>query len=111
MTNGNAFLQRGDPKDFTLLETILVAVDGVPIFMLNELEYADGYLYANIWQTNIIVKILPHSGQILATYDVTPLLDQLDLNKEHYPDINVLNGIAHLSDQHFSFQGNCIPCS
>ncbi|RLU53042.1 glutamine cyclotransferase [Streptococcus iniae] len=109
MTNGSAFLQKRHPRDFTLLETVLVAVDGVPISMLNELEYVDGYLYANIWQTNTIIKCYPNNGQLVATYDFTPILEQLHLDKEHYPGINVLNGIAYLGNHHFLISGKLYP--
>ncbi|EHI70193.1 glutaminyl-peptide cyclotransferase [Streptococcus ictaluri] len=109
MTSCNAYLQKRDPQDFSLLETVLVAIDGVPISMLNELEYVDGYLYANIWQTTTIVKLLPASGQVVATYDLGFLLDQLKLNKENYPDLDVLNGITHLSDNRFLVSGKLYP--
>ncbi|MGZ7383666.1 glutaminyl-peptide cyclotransferase [Streptococcus pyogenes] len=109
MTSGNAFLQKRDPKDFALLDTVLVAIESVHISMLNELEYVDGYLYANIWQTNTIVKLQPDSGKVVATYDISPLLKALNLDKSHYPDLNVLNGIAHLDQQRFLITGKLYP--
>lgn len=102
-------MQKRDPKDFALLDTVLVAIESVPISMLNELEYVDGYLYANIWQTNTIVKLQPDSRKVVATYDISPLLKALNLDKSHYPDLNVLNGIAHLDQQRFLITGKLYP--
>ncbi|WP_159592700.1 glutaminyl-peptide cyclotransferase [Streptococcus halichoeri] len=109
MTSGNAFLQKRDPNTFALLETIQVSIEGVPISMLNELEYVDGYLYANIWQTHTIVKIQPQEGRVVAHYDLSDLLESQQLTPQHYPNINVLNGIAHLKDHTFLLSGKLYP--
>jgi glutamine cyclotransferase len=58
---------------------------------LNELEYIDGKLYANIWQTNIIVAIDPKTGAVLQKIDLTSLYPQ---NKRNL-NSDVLNGIAY----------------
>lgn len=109
MTSGNAFLQKRDPKTFELQKKVMVTVDGIPISMLNELESVNGYLYANIWQTNTIVKLNPEVGKILARYDLTELLDLLELNTKRYPTLNVLNGIAHLHGETFIISGKLFP--
>lgn len=46
---------------------------------------------------------------MVATYDISPLLKALNLDKSHYPDLNVLNGIAHLDQQRFLITGKLYP--
>ena len=64
---------------------------GNPIVRLNELEYINGEIYANIWQTNQIIRIDPQSGQVTAWIDLTGLLAQETLSQP----VDVLNGIAY----------------
>lgn len=109
MTSGNAFIQKRDPNTFELQKKVMVTVDGVPISMLNELECVEGVLYANIWQTNIIVKLSPEDGRILSRYDMTELLEKLELNTDRYPTLNVLNGIAHMGGNRFMISGKFFP--
>lgn len=59
---------------------------------LNELEYINGHIYANVWQTNIILKINPETGDVLEEYDLKGLYQQA---KNAHPKIDVLNGIAY----------------
>ena len=58
---------------------------------LNELEYIDGEVYANIWQTNQIVRINPGTGQVTAWIDLTGILSPDSLTQP----VDVLNGIAY----------------
>ncbi|MCP4696670.1 MAG: glutaminyl-peptide cyclotransferase [Gammaproteobacteria bacterium] len=58
---------------------------------LNELEYVQGEIYANVWQTEWIARISPQTGRVLGWIDLTGLLDQQDLEQ----GANVLNGIAY----------------
>ena len=55
---------------------------------LNELEYVDGFIYANIYTTNHIAKLEAKSGKVIAVYDLSPL-------KNENQDGEVLNGIAY----------------
>lgn len=64
---------------------------GNPIARLNELEYINGEIYANIWQTNQIARINPQTGQVTAWIDLTGLLSQETLSQP----VDVLNGIAY----------------
>jgi len=57
--------------------------------MLNELECVDGAVWANVWQTDQIVRIDPATGQVTATVDASGLLD-----RSKNPSADVLNGIA-----------------
>jgi glutamine cyclotransferase len=87
-TNKIRFL---NPVTFAVERTISVLVDGKPLDELNELEYIKGEIYANIWQTDKIVRIDPSSGKILGWIDLTDLLPVSDRGRE----TNVLNGIAY----------------
>jgi len=90
MSDGSATLKRIDPTDFSVLGTIHVTEDGRPIEQLNELEYIDGEIWANIWFSERIVRIDPDSGQVIASLDASALKRALPPGGS--PD--VLNGIA-----------------
>ena len=59
---------------------------------LNELEYIDGYIFANQWETNLILKIDPNTSQVVGKFDLGNLENQI---KRRNPDVDVLNGIAY----------------
>lgn len=65
---------------------------GVPVNEVNELEYVDGYIYANVWKTPYILKIDPTTGEAVARIDLTPLGDQI---AKFNGSFDVLNGIAY----------------
>ena len=71
--------------------TVSVTEDGRPVSELNELEYVKGEIYANVWQTDRIVRIDPKTGNLTGTIDLTGLLPQADRDA----DTDVLNGIAY----------------
>jgi glutamine cyclotransferase len=91
MSDGSASLRFLDPK--TLIETrrLLVSDAGIVIRDLNELEWVDGEIYANVWQTNFIARIEPASGHVLGWIDLTGLLPREDQQR----GADVLNGIAY----------------
>lgn len=62
---------------------------------LNELEMINGFLYANIWHKNIILKINPSNGVVMGVLDLTPIVQQENPTN---PEA-VLNGIAHVNEQ------------
>ena len=59
--------------------------------MLNELEFIDGEVWANVWQSNRIVRIDPTNGQVVGSIDLTGLLDPATITQR----VDVLNGIAY----------------
>jgi len=61
-----------------------------PVNRLNELEYVDGEIWANIWLTDLIARISPETGNVLGYIDLTGLLDTSTLTQP----VDVLNGIA-----------------
>jgi glutaminyl-peptide cyclotransferase len=90
MSDGTAELTFRDPETFD--ETGRQEVhdgDGTPVERLNELECVDGSVYANVWQTDRIVRIDPDSGDVTATIDLAGLLPEADRGQA-----DVLNGIA-----------------
>ena len=92
MTDGTARIQLRDPATFALISHIEVTLDGSPVAAVNELECAEGWLYANVWQTDWILRIDPQSGDVVAVIDATPLRQRLGLPAG---GDEVLNGIAY----------------
>lgn len=90
MSDGTATLYFLDPDTFSVVLTVEVSDAGTPITMLNELEYICGEIFANIWQTDNIVRIDPETGVVTGWIDLGGLLPE----EERNPDTNVLNGIA-----------------
>jgi glutamine cyclotransferase len=89
MSDGSASLQVRDPRSFALERRVNVTKAGQPQGFLNELEWADGALWANVWQSDAIVRIDPASGRVTAEVDASGLLTADE--RQH---ADVLNGIA-----------------
>jgi glutamine cyclotransferase len=90
MSDGSASIRFLDPKTFTETHRILVTDAGTVIRDLNELEWVNGEIYANIWQTNFIARISPSTGKVLGWIDLRGLLSA----EEERGGADVLNGIA-----------------
>jgi glutamine cyclotransferase len=98
-TNGNElFMSDGTPEirvldSSTLMEKRRIAVhDGAtPVDQLNELEIVDGQIFANVWQTDRIARISPHTGEVVGWIDLTGLLSPI----YRLESGAVLNGIAY----------------
>jgi glutamine cyclotransferase len=91
LSDGTAALRFLDPA--TLQETgrVPVTLQGRPISQINELEWIEGEVFANLWQTDYIVRIDPATGTITGIIDLTELMpDRSGLD----PTDAVLNGIA-----------------
>ena len=73
------------------IDYISVTLEGRPLQRLNELEWIDDELWANVWQTDTIVRIDPTSGAVVGVIDLTGLLAQ----SERQTNTDVLNGIAY----------------
>ncbi len=86
-----------DPSTFKIISTLHVSDNYGPSGNLNELEYVHGFIYANVWQENTILKIDPASGNVVGKIDLTGILDKAGI---HYDKekIDVLNGIAYLAN-------------
>lgn len=96
-SDGSSNLYYYDPSTFRLLRTQGVTMDETPIANINELEFINGFIYANIWQTPYIVKIDPNSGQVLAKLDFTELVQrvQTKIPNRNTGNDATLNGIAY----------------
>ncbi len=80
-----------DPHSFKEIKRIQVLDRGIPITMLNELEYIKGEIFANVYLTDKIVRISPETGQVTGWIDLQGLLSAKDRTGKE----DVLNGIAY----------------
>lgn len=76
LSDGTSDLRVLDPVSFAERRRIKVTANGRPLAKLNELEWIDGAIWANVWMTRWIVRIDPASGQVTGALDVTPLMEQ-----------------------------------
>lgn len=81
-----------DPKTMKILDTIAVKDDDMPVIWLNELEWVDGLIYANIWQKECIAQIDPSTGNIVGWIDLSGITSKVRASSNQR--IDVLNGIA-----------------
>ena len=91
MSDGSASLRFLDPRTLTETHRLLVTDAGIPVRDLNELEWVNGEIYANVWQTEFVARISPTSGRVLGWIDLSGLLSPAE--KRNGAD--VLNGIAY----------------
>ncbi|MBP3483198.1 MAG: glutaminyl-peptide cyclotransferase [Alistipes sp.] len=91
MSNGSERIFRIDPKTFEREGSITVTVNGEPVRYLNELEWIDGKIWANVYTTDFIVIINPDTGIVEGIVDLQGLLPA----SETTPETDVLNGIAY----------------
>ncbi|MCC3217121.1 glutaminyl-peptide cyclotransferase [Chryseobacterium sp. X308] len=85
------FLDINDPSK--VVKTIAVGGNSEIYNQLNELEYHDGFIYANVWRQPVILKINPANGEVVGTFDFTKIAKQNTKGTE-----DVLNGIAFKGD-------------
>ena len=90
MSDGSSTLWFRDPASFDVLSSVTVTLRGTPLRDLNELEYAGGAVYANVWRTDRIVRIAPKTGEVTAEINAAGLLGDAERERA-----DVLNGIAH----------------
>jgi glutaminyl-peptide cyclotransferase len=94
MSNGSHIIKQLDPESFKTIRTIAVRENGKALTQINELEWVNGKILANVWQTSRIVVINPQSGEVEAQIK----LDGLLKNDEQTSNTGVLNGIAYHQD-------------
>ncbi|MBN2779053.1 MAG: glutaminyl-peptide cyclotransferase [Bacteroidales bacterium] len=92
MSDGTFNLTFLNPNTFQVVKSLAVTENSYAVNHLNELEYINGYIYANVWMTNIIVKIDSKSGQVVGKLDLTDLAN--DSEAEHAFSLE-MNGIAY----------------
>jgi len=91
VSDGSDKLRFWDPYTYLEIGSVAVTYNGAPLNRINELEYIDGAVFANVWETNYIVRIDPHSGEVTARIDLSGILAPSDRT----PNTDVLNGIAY----------------
>jgi glutamine cyclotransferase len=90
MSDGTAIIRVMDPETFKEIRRFRVLGSKGPVADLNELEWVDGEIWANIFQTGFIARIRPRDGQVLGYID----LRHLPIVMDQRPEQDVLNGIA-----------------
>lgn len=89
-SDGSAMIYFHQPDNFEISHAITVKDGEAEVSQLNELEYAEGFLWANIWHDDRILKIDPKTGKVLAQLDLSALKQKVKLDNSE----QVLNGIA-----------------
>lgn len=92
VSDGTSNLYYYEPGTFKFLRTQSVTEAGTPSFNINELEYIDGYIYANQWQYPYILKIDPADGKVKGKIDFSQITGTI---KAKYANAEFLNGIAY----------------
>ena len=95
ISDGTAKLYFVNPDDFRLKSTIGITENGSSVYQINELEYIDGFVFANIYEKDIIVKIDPSSGFVVGKMDLSGFKEKFFAAQNVPGRTNVLNGIAY----------------
>ncbi len=98
MSDGSSVIKIRDPKTFGLLGELQVFMHGEPLKNLNELEYAEGLIWANVWQKDYFVGIDPATGVV-----IKKVICEKIVSKERGK--GVLNGIAYMENGDFLITG------
>jgi glutamine cyclotransferase len=94
MSDGTSVLHFLDPETFEEIGSVDVVDGNIRVTRLNELEYINGKVYANVWQTDRIVIIQPNTGRVTGWINLGGLLNPA----ERTQNTDVLNGIAYDED-------------
>jgi glutamine cyclotransferase len=92
MSDGTSKLQYLDPNTLKVIKIVGVEDNNGPVGNINELEYINGYIYANRWYTNEIVKIDTANGHVVGKIDLSNLDTEV---KRKYTGAETANGIAY----------------
>ena len=95
LSDGSATLRFLNPESLEELGRLSVTDRGQPVGGLNELEFVEGEIFANLWPTDQVVRISPETGEVVGWIDLASLLPPEDRG----PRIDVLNGIAYDSER------------
>jgi glutaminyl-peptide cyclotransferase len=91
MSNGSDRLRFIDPNNFRVLREVIVRRDGKSVDKLNELEFVEGEIFANVWFSEEILRINPADGTVVGVIDLTGI----DSKETRKKSDHVLNGIAY----------------
>jgi glutamine cyclotransferase len=107
MSDGSEKLTFLDTVSLKPVRTVTVRDEHGPVKKLNELEYVNGFVFANIWETSTIVKIDPQTGKVVGRLDLSALTRDAKMRNPHS---DVLNGIAYHPGTHlFLITGKLWP--
>lgn len=95
ISDGTANLYFVNAEDFKLKSTVSVSDNGGPVEAINELEYVDGFIYANVYMTDVIVKIDPSSGHVVGKMELPGFKEKFFADRNIPGRTDVLNGIAY----------------
>jgi glutamine cyclotransferase len=90
-SNGSSILTVIDPETSSIVRSIPVTMQGSLVGQLNELEWVEGEIWANVWQTMRILRINPATGAVVGVIDCTGIVAANDLTAT----MDVFNGIAY----------------
>lgn len=102
MSDGSCYLQFRDPKNFSIKKKLLVHYKNTPQYYLNDISYINNTIYANIFLTNIIVRINAKTGEITGIIDLSKLKSKLSKNKDK---MLITNGITNVDKNHLLVTG------
>lgn len=106
-SNGSNNIYFRNAKTFAVESILSVYNQNGPVSNINELEYVNGFIYANLFSTFTIIKIDAKTGRVLTTYDFTSLANQFVEGKYQ---VDVFNGIAYdPANKHFYVTGKFWP--
>ena len=98
-SDGSSNLYYREPSTFKTAKIVSVSDNNGPVGMINELEFVDGFIYANLWNTNYIIKIDPSNGHVVGKTDLSGILEQASKESPSPDRGNVLNGIAYNAEK------------
>jgi glutaminyl-peptide cyclotransferase len=95
LSDGSSDLFYLDPQTFKPVKKLAITMNGQPVPELNELEFIDGEIWSNVWQTDLILRINQSTGQVTSFLNLKGILAPSDRKGSE----NVLNGIAYDAEQ------------
>ena len=99
LSDGSAHLYFIDPDGFRVVGSVLVHDGDSPVLQLNELEWVDGVVYANVWMTDRVARIDPITGTVIGWLDFAALKTKAGVTPEREHAGAVLNGLAWRADK------------
>ena len=91
LSDGSSTIRQIDPETFDTVRSVVVTYNGQPLDLINEMEWIDGHIWANIYCTSAIVEIDPETGVVVGYVDLPELHSRLKDN----PEAEAFNGIAY----------------
>ena len=102
LSDGTSLIRQVNPETFATEGVISVTLNGSSLELINELEWIEGSIWANVYLTDYIVEIDPATGKIVGYADLAPLRELLKGN----PEAEAMNGIAYnAATKHFYVTG------